>query len=220
MSNKFFIAENGKKSGPFNLDELKAMNLSPETLVWTEGFTDWTAAKHVPLLKDFIRSSPPPLPNQQMNTPPPPAGMNTASSASTGPEDADGRQLAGFRERLGAHLINCLAIALPIVVFTGEAPSLNEDLIGMTIILSPLFGITGAVAYRLWGGNVGHHILGLEVVSTVTGKMQNNARMGLFREFLKSALGILLIPTIWLLFDSRKQNTYDKIMKTIVVKKK
>jgi uncharacterized RDD family membrane protein YckC len=33
-------------------------------------------------------------------------------------------------------------------------------------------------------------------------------------------LSFLVVPVIWLLFDKKKQNLYDKITKTLVVKRK
>ena len=38
---KYFLQNNGQKDGPFSLEELKALKISPNTLIWYEGIKDW-----------------------------------------------------------------------------------------------------------------------------------------------------------------------------------
>lgn len=38
---KYFLQNNGQKDGPFSIEELKALNISPNTLIWYEGMKDW-----------------------------------------------------------------------------------------------------------------------------------------------------------------------------------
>lgn len=80
--------------------------------------------------------------------------------------------------------------------------------------------ILGAVLYPLWSGNLGHRILGMKVISSEDGSDQNKPGVGALRELLKSILGWLIIPSIWLLWDEKRQNLYDKASKTLVVYKK
>lgn len=60
--NQFYIAENGQKTGPFNIEELKQRAIYKDTLIWTESFDNWTRADQIPILKDIISSLPPPIP--------------------------------------------------------------------------------------------------------------------------------------------------------------
>ena len=62
--------------------------------------------------------------------------------------------------------------------------------------------------------------MGLKVISSVDGSDQKKALTGALREGLKNLFGFVLIPVIWLLWDENKQNVYDKIVNTYVVKKK
>jgi uncharacterized RDD family membrane protein YckC len=62
--------------------------------------------------------------------------------------------------------------------------------------------------------------MGLQVISADNGEVIRNSKTGAIRESLKSVLSVFIIPIIWLLFDSKKQNIYDKIVRTYVVKKK
>ncbi len=63
---KFFAAIDGKQSGPFDATALRqqidAGAVTRETLVWTEGMANWTAAKDVDAVAAMFGSAPPPLP--------------------------------------------------------------------------------------------------------------------------------------------------------------
>ncbi|HYH78698.1 MAG TPA: SPFH domain-containing protein [Longimicrobium sp.] len=62
----FFVALEGKQSGPHGMDELRqqagAGALTPDTLVWKQGMAAWTPAAQVDELAPIFASVPPPLP--------------------------------------------------------------------------------------------------------------------------------------------------------------
>ena len=62
----FYVAVDGKQTGPFDIITLKQMStnnkLTKEALVWTEGMANWTAAGDVTELKTIFSSIPPPIP--------------------------------------------------------------------------------------------------------------------------------------------------------------
>jgi membrane protease subunit (stomatin/prohibitin family) len=62
----FFVALEGKQSGPHGMDELRQQAgtgaLTPETLVWKHGMAAWTPASQVDELGPIFASVPPPLP--------------------------------------------------------------------------------------------------------------------------------------------------------------
>ncbi len=47
----YYIGEAGQQRGPFTLDQLRAMHLSPDALVWREGMPQWRPARAVPELQ-------------------------------------------------------------------------------------------------------------------------------------------------------------------------
>ena len=51
---KFYIAENGKPSGPYEIFELTALGLTPDTQVWNESMTGWQPAGQVPELQPIL----------------------------------------------------------------------------------------------------------------------------------------------------------------------
>lgn len=77
----------------------------------------------------------------------------------------------------------------------------------------------GALLYPFFTGNLGHRIVGLKVISSLDGSDYKTSGDGAVRELLKALMSFLIIPLIWLLFDTKNQNLYDKITKTYVVKK-
>lgn len=57
---EFFIIMNDVQQGPFTLEQLSGMSIMPDTPVWREGMTDWTAASHVAELQHLVAYAPQP----------------------------------------------------------------------------------------------------------------------------------------------------------------
>lgn len=132
-----------------------------------------------------------------------------------------GYTLASPWERLGAQIVEGIIIYTPLYLMLGN----NNFLFSMelydiesTLAETALNVLLGAVFYSLWSGNLGHKIFSMKVISDVDGSDQKSASRGALREGLKNLLGIFIIPSIWLLWDRKNQNLYDKITKTLVVK--
>lgn len=62
----FFVAVDGKQSGPFDPEQLRQLaaagSLNAQTLVWKTGMAAWSAAGTVPELAPVLATVPPPLP--------------------------------------------------------------------------------------------------------------------------------------------------------------
>ncbi len=62
----YFVAVEGKQTGPFDMQTLSAQatsgRLTQQTLVWTQGMEQWTQAGQVPALAGIFANVPPPLP--------------------------------------------------------------------------------------------------------------------------------------------------------------
>lgn len=86
MEKIWYILMDGKKEGPYSIfDLMEETRLSPDTLVWKEGFEDWVSLKEVPELQSLFEEPAPeveeeveePLPvdeelTLQVEEPPPP----------------------------------------------------------------------------------------------------------------------------------------------------
>ncbi|MDG2282047.1 MAG: SPFH domain-containing protein [Longimicrobiales bacterium] len=64
---KYFAAIDGQQAGPFNAIAIKAHiadgSVTKETLVWSEGMAEWTAAGAVDAIARLFPATPPPLPD-------------------------------------------------------------------------------------------------------------------------------------------------------------
>jgi len=62
----FYVAVNGQQTGPFDTmtlqQQIQSGRLTPQTLVWTEGMAQWTAASDVPDVAKLFGATPPPVP--------------------------------------------------------------------------------------------------------------------------------------------------------------
>lgn len=58
MDKIWFIEVNGKPEGPFSLQDLKLeTRITPDTLVWREGFANWIAMRKVAELKEVFEDT-------------------------------------------------------------------------------------------------------------------------------------------------------------------
>ena len=143
-------------------------------------------------------------------------------------EQIHGYKLASKGKRLIANITEGLIfgiIFLGIYLILGKSVSeFWNDLFGdfelLDIVYSLVIGIIiGGIFYPIFIGNLGHRIFNIKVISEETGEDYKKPEKGAIREGLKHVLGILIIPHIWILWDEKNQNLYDKITKTLVVEK-
>lgn len=58
----FYLVIDGRRQGPFPLEELVAQGLERDTLVWRAGQSDWERADKLPVLQEVLATVPPPVP--------------------------------------------------------------------------------------------------------------------------------------------------------------
>jgi hypothetical protein len=77
---KFYLHDGKAQHGPYDIDELKQQNISPQTPVWFNTLKDWTPAGQVEELKGLFTSAPPPpFKKKQPNRKPWIIGLSIAS---------------------------------------------------------------------------------------------------------------------------------------------
>lgn len=54
----YYIGHAGQQRGPFTIEQLRAMNISADTLVWREGMPQWQPAGSIPELQLVAGSAP------------------------------------------------------------------------------------------------------------------------------------------------------------------
>jgi hypothetical protein len=66
IENIWYIQINGKKEGPFSIQELKKHpSLTPDVLVWRKGFHLWIPARNVPELQELFKDEPADIPEDK-----------------------------------------------------------------------------------------------------------------------------------------------------------
>lgn len=59
---KFYLHNGTDQQGPFDMEDLKARNITKETSIWFEGLQAWTSADKIDELKElFHKKTPPPF---------------------------------------------------------------------------------------------------------------------------------------------------------------
>ena len=62
---KYYIGRDNQQLGPFDVNQLMAQRIAPDTLVWCEGMSGWEMAKNVPELAGICAQQPYQQPYQQ-----------------------------------------------------------------------------------------------------------------------------------------------------------
>jgi hypothetical protein len=58
---KYHIADGDQQRGPYTVEELWRVDFAPDTLVWTEGMSDWERADSIPDLRIVLAGKVPPV---------------------------------------------------------------------------------------------------------------------------------------------------------------
>jgi len=217
---QYYLVVNRTHVGPFSFDELKSQNLEPNTLVWFDGLDKWHRAKDIPELISLLAKMPPPIDQIEdehiHHIPPIPDFSKIVFQ-----NKSNDFELASIGQRfLGYVIFNIIIFAL--VYYLGDnSNDTTSDSFLMSVIYAGIgTGIINGIFYPFFSGNLAHMILGLKVIKISDGSDVKSLWEGYQREFFKGALTIFILPIIWLVFNEKRQNLYDLIKGTIVVKNK
>ena len=211
---RYYIIQEETQTGPMRFEELMRVNYSNRiTQIWTDGFTDWvsvtTPQEAMSRFGDGIFAS------AGAASPPSPTFSSTLGSSPLLSIQSDPILAMGY-EYAHPMLRACVAIFnFTLCSFIAIKLIPNWSTLGAQLIAIALAGIF----FLALSATLGHAIFQLKVVDATTGEDIKDAGKGALRELIKIFMSWLLIPIIWCIFDPRKQNVYDKVMKTVVVKK-
>ena len=84
----YYYADGDDRGGPIDLGALRALGLTPDTLVWREGMADWRPAGELPELAELFAlpsaaAAPPPVPEGRPFAPPPTSPLDGQPRAAT-----------------------------------------------------------------------------------------------------------------------------------------
>ncbi|MCB9034170.1 MAG: RDD family protein [Chitinophagales bacterium] len=213
-SNNYYIVQNDEQFGPLTIIEVAQYAFNHQTKIWTNGLNNWISVKNIEEVyqnidkakNDLISLNQRIVKSKQSN-----ANNTTAILSNNKDISYLGHQIASAEQRLFAFILESVILLILSGIISNIIP------IESTVII---FSLISAVTYLVWSGNIGHKILGLKVVNIKDDSDMKNPIKGFFREAIKFFTLWLIIPSIWLLWDSNKQNLYDKIFDTIVINNK
>lgn len=67
----WYIIDNGQQVGPLQKEQLRNYNLTPQSMVWSEGMANWEPAANVPALADLFQPAQPQYGQPQYGQPQP-----------------------------------------------------------------------------------------------------------------------------------------------------
>lgn len=213
MPNRYYVIQSGRQFGPFSIVELTKLNFQNENLIWVNGLPDWIPVANMEDVYNKIENSKNDL--AELNTRLQKTKQNNTNNHEailSGAKDVtfSGYKMATPSRRLAACLLHWFIALVVVTIFFPNANS------GTSLFIMCVFS---AISYYFWSGNIGHKILKLKVIKVDTEADCKNPVIGFFREPIKLFCCWIIIPNIWLFFDEKKQNLYDKIFNTIVIEK-
>ena len=125
---KYFIHNGETENGPFDIEQLKSMQIKSETPIWYEGLQNWTVAGNVEELKTIIisTSTPPKFENftQQNSNVHPPSFRKTSFETNQNFEPKKSKTLRNVL--IGVGVLAIVFIGLSIATNNSE-PTYNEN---------------------------------------------------------------------------------------------
>lgn len=133
---EYFIIENGQQAGPFTLEQLAEKHITSETLVWTEGMSDWTPAWKVQALRDMLNGTTeqdnaanstttvPPIPQTDAYQQGFQQGFQQAQQAAWQNQQNAPKKSSGF---LWKALLICLLLIVGILAFTNPGKEAHKE---------------------------------------------------------------------------------------------
>lgn len=213
MRNRYYVIQDGRQFGPLSIMELSKFKFQPRNLIWVNGLSDWLAVANmqdlcnkIEIAKNELEELNLRLQNTKYNN------TNNHEAILSGAKNItfSGYKLASPARRFLASILNWF-ISLVLVFIFLPKPS------GGIFLL--LLCTLSAISYFFWSGNIGHKLLKLKVIKADNEEDCKNPMIGFLREAVKLLCYWLIFPNIWLLFDEKNQNLYDKIFKTYVIEK-
>lgn len=198
MSLHYYVVIDGKPSGPYLLEELKTLEISPYTFIKHEGLDDYKEAQELEEIRELLDF-------EHVTTLP----QYFAS--------LDQRLLAVAIDYLLLTIIYSIVALIGVWYFTDKR--LETVISVSSLILIPLSKIFYATWFEAsyWQGTIGKSWLGVKVCDS------HGHRITLTRSLVRNLAKILSTATLGIgylvgFFDRRQQCLHDRIAGTLVIK--
>ncbi len=203
---RYYIVQNGIQQGPMGVQVLLSYSFNaPYIDVWTAGLSDWQRVRSKSELQQVIGYQEPVLTTSSPYSPVSPLYSQ-----------GDPVLAAGYRYgNIGKRFLVEFIDSILFMFLLAALQQIGHPFLTYLVCVA----IYGAVCYHYLGGTLGHYMLGLKVVSSTTAEDYKTPLKAAGRELAKSFCIWTILPALWVIFDQRGQNTYDKICDTAVVDK-
>ncbi len=136
----FYLFIDNEQRGPYSLEQLAEMGITPETEVWTEGMADWKQAGDVPQLTALLQrleyeratQRPPVVPPRHAQVPPVPPAWDTPASASQSQSQPEPKRKGSSGTKWLVALLILLVILGVLVVTVPDREAHRNAIMGST----------------------------------------------------------------------------------------
>ena len=136
----FYLFIDNEQRGPYSLEQLAEMGITPETEVWTEGMADWKQAGDVPQLTALLQrleyeratQRPPVVPPRHAQVPPVPPAWDTPASASQPQSQPEPKRKGSSGPKWLVALLILLVILGVLVVTVPDREAHRNAIMGST----------------------------------------------------------------------------------------
>lgn len=133
----YYLFIDNQQRGPYSLEQLAELGITPETEVWTEGMSDWQQAGDVPALTTLLQrleyerhagaANTPPQPPMRQSAQPVPPSWQASAQPTTPPPSAPAP-----RRRNNGWLIGLLILAIVLGVLVVTCPDRKAHIEAIT----------------------------------------------------------------------------------------
>lgn len=194
----YYVVINGKPEGPYTIEELKKLSITPGSFVKTEGMDDYKEAHELPLLRELF-------------------GFKHAATLPQYFATLDQRLLAVAIDYFLILIIYCIAALIAVSFTNGQTLRLAISIYGLILIpfIKMIYSIILEGSARQ--GTLGKSFIGLKVSD------EQGLRIQTSQSVLRNMAKLLGVATIGIgffsgFFDRKQQCLHDKIARTFVIK--
>ena len=197
LSNTYFLVINGKPEGPYNMDQLKSLNIRPGDFVKTAAMDDYKEAHEIAELRQIFHFDKPPVIPQYF---------------------------AGFDQRLMASALDWFIVSGVFIIVAFIAVIFIQDKmirLGIGVSLLGLIPLTNIIYHIIMETSIKQATFGKQIVKIKVCNMEGNRinpGLSIGRNLCKIFSLITIVGYLASFFNRKQQCLHDMMVGTLVMK--